>query len=188
MLIQEFLHLYQHPEAVLPPIHLSFRDYVLTEQAWHGSAAYERAQAYWQDRLPSLPAAPALPLAREARSLTSPRFVHREARLAAPTWQRLKAHAARLGLTSSAVLLTAYAEILGTWSSSQQFSVNLSTFNRQPWHPEVDRLVGDFTSLLLLAVDHRVADSFEERARRLQAQLWRDLDHSQYSGVQVLRG
>jgi len=116
-----------------------------------------------------------------------PRFVHREARLERDYWQRLKAYAAKIGLTPSGVLLTAFAEIIATWSKSARFSLNLSTFNRLSLHPEVNEIVGDFTSLVVLAVDHTTPDTFENRAKRVQEQLWNDLDHSYYSGIQVLR-
>ena len=47
-------------------------------------------------------------------------------------------------------------------------------------------IVGDFTSTTLLAVED-TGGTFEERARHLQHQLWQDLEHSQMSGVRVLR-
>ncbi|HEY7419568.1 MAG TPA: amino acid adenylation domain-containing protein, partial [Ktedonobacteraceae bacterium] len=65
-------------------------------------------------------------------------------------------------------------------------SLNLSIFNRLPLHPQVNNIVGDFTSLIVLAIEHS-ADTFEQRARCIQEQLWSDLDHSIYSGVRVLR-
>lgn len=51
----------------------------------------------------------------------------------------------------------------------------------------MNEIVGDFTSLLLLAVDHSGRQTFEQRAKQLQEQLWRDFDHRYYSGVRVLR-
>jgi len=119
--------------------------------------------------------------------LEQPRFVHREARLDKEHWQRLKAHAGKIGLTPSGVLLTAFAEIIATWSKTARFGLNLSTFNRLPLHPQVNEIVGDFTSLLVLAIDNTTPDTFENRAKRVQEQLWNDLDHSYYSGIQVLR-
>jgi amino acid adenylation domain-containing protein len=188
ILIREFIQLYQMPvTASLPPLDLSFRDYLAAEQTLHDSELYQQSQMYWSQRLSSLPPAPELPLARDPDSLVHPHFVHRSERLGKVHWQRLKARAAQAGLTPSGVLLAAFAEVLRTWSKSSRFGINLSTFNRHPLHPQVNDIVGDFTSLLVLAVEHRAADTFEDRARRLQAQLWQDLDHSYYSGVQVLR-
>ena len=119
--------------------------------------------------------------------LSQPRFVHRKAKLPADIWRRLKARGAQAGLTPSGLLLAAFAEVLGTWSKSPRFSINLSLFNRLPLHPQVNEIVGDFTSLIVLAVDASASDSFEQRAKRLQEQLWNDFDHRYFSGVSVLR-
>jgi amino acid adenylation domain-containing protein len=187
ILLQEFLHLYYEPEASLPPLELSFRDYVLAEAQLQASQLYQRSQDYWAQRLRDLPPAPDLPLAIDPASLEQPRFMLREARLEALEWQRLKARGARAGLTPSGILLAAFAEVLTTWSKSPCFCINLTVFHRLPLHEQVNDIVGDFTSLLLLAVDNSHPDTFEQRAKRLQEQLWRDFGHRYYSGVRVLR-
>jgi pyochelin synthetase len=186
-LIHEFIRLYHEPALRLPAPALSFRDYVLAEVSLQNSVFYQRSQEYWTQRLSSLPPAPDLPLVSESRREERPRFVHREARLEREHWQRLKAHAAEIGLTPSGVLVAAFAEIIARWSKTARFSLNLSTFNRLPLHPQVNQIVGDFTSLLVLAVDYTIPDSFESRAKHVQEQLWNDLDHAYYSGIQVLR-
>lgn len=187
ILIQEFTRLYNEPGVLLPPLELSFRDYVLADSRLQDTEQYRRAEEYWKSRLSLLPPAPELPIAQNPASIAYPRSVHREARLDADMWQRLKARGVRAGLTPSGVLLAAFAEILTTWSKTPRFSMNLTLFNRLPLHPQVNSIVGDFTSLTLLAVDNSALDTFENRARRLQEQLWNDLDHSSYSGVRVLR-
>jgi amino acid adenylation domain-containing protein len=187
MLIQEFVQLYHKPGLHLPAPTLSFRDYVLAERSFQNSVTYQRSRNYWLERLATLPPAPDLPLAPSREKVEYPHFVHREAKLEKEDWQRLKARAARSGLTPSGVLLAAFAEVITTWSKTPHFSINLSTFNRLPLHPQINEIVGDFTSLLVLAIDNTKPDTFENRARSVQAQLWNDLDHSHYSGIQVLR-
>ncbi len=187
ILLREFLHLYHEPEACLPPLELSFRDYVLTEAQLQTSELYRRSHDYWTERLRDLPPAPDLPLAIDPGSLERPLFVRREARLDAPQWQQLKARGIRAGLRPSGILLAAFAEVLATWSKTPRFCINLTVFNRLPLHEQVNDIVGDFTSLLLLAVDHSLPDTFEQRAKRLQEQLWYDFGHRYYSGVRVLR-
>ena len=90
ILLQEFLRLYHEPEASLPPLDLSFRDYVTAAVQLQKLALYRRAHNYWQERLPHLPAAPALPLVLDPASLSRPRFVPRCARMEATQWQHLK--------------------------------------------------------------------------------------------------
>ncbi|MEO1592147.1 MAG: amino acid adenylation domain-containing protein, partial [Cyanobacteria bacterium J06632_22] len=171
----------------LQPLAVSFRDYVVAEQAFRHTPAYQQALGYWQDRLPTLPPAPDLPLTQSLSQITAPQFERRSGQLAAAQWQQLKQRAYRANLTPSGVMLAAFAEVLSTWSRQPQFTLNLTLFNRQPLHPDVNRLVGDFTASLLLAIDSQETDSFTTRAQRLQTQLWNDLDHRAVSGVQVLR-
>jgi len=189
LLFAELGDLIRDPSLALPPLELSFRDYVLAEQDFQDSPLYRRAQDYWHQRLDddNIPPAPEFPLQKSLQEIASPHFVRREKKLAAAIWKQLKQRASRVNLTPSGILLAAFSEILTIWSKNQQFSLNLTLYNRLPLHPEVNQIVGDFTSVTLLAVDNSPADSFTVRAKRIQEQFWDDLDHSHYSGVKVIR-
>ena len=186
-LFDEWFQLYQHPEMALPPLEISFRDYVLAEQRLQETELYQRSQEYWLSRLDCLPPAPELPLAKTPKELTQPRNQRYEGYLNRTDWQNLQQKGASVGLTPSGVLLAAFAEILTRWSKSPQFTLNLALFNRLPLHPQVNDILGDFTSVTLLAVDNSAAESFRDRAVRLQKQLWQDLEHRYFSGVRVVR-
>jgi amino acid adenylation domain-containing protein len=80
-----------------------------------------------------------------------------------------------------------YAEVLGVWSATTRFCLNVTIYNRLPLHPHVEQIVGDFTSMIFLVVDRTTASPFVERARELQKQLWTDLAFRHVSGVEVLR-
>lgn len=58
---RELAQFYENPDTALPEIELSFRDYVLAEFALKNSK-YQCSLEYWQNRIPSLPPAPELPL------------------------------------------------------------------------------------------------------------------------------
>jgi len=187
ILAPQLHQLYQNLETVLVPLEISFRDYVLAEIALRNSEVYRNSRDYWFSRLSTLPPAPELPLAKNPRSITKPHFINRSARLQPATWLQLKTRATQAGLTPSGVLLAAFAEVLSVWSKTPNFTLNLTLFNRLPLHPQVNNIVGDFTSLTLLAVDCSTSKSFLSRARSLQKQLWQDLEHRHISGVEVLR-
>jgi non-ribosomal peptide synthetase component F len=59
-------------------------------------------------------------------------------------------------------LCEAFAEILSMWSGDFEFTINTTIFNRIPFHKQVNEILGDFTSTILLAVDW-TKDSFRER-------------------------
>ena len=183
----ELLHLYRTPEIALPGLELSFRDYVMAETELRQQPVYKQSQDYWLNRLAELPPAPELPLAKSPGSLSHPNFVRLRSRLEPEAWQRLKTNASRRGLTPSGIICAAYAELLGMWNKNSEFTINLTLFNRLPLHPQVNEIIGDFTSLVLLGIQGKRAPVFESRARQVQQQLWDDLDHRYFSGVKVLR-
>ncbi|MBW8879652.1 MAG: AMP-binding protein, partial [Acidobacteria bacterium] len=186
-LSRELTRLYLEPSAELAPLEMTFRDYVLAEIAFQGSELYKRSRDYWWQRLEELPPAPDLPMVKPLSAVEQPRFVRREATLDAGRWSRLKARAGQAGLTPSGLLLAAFSDVLAAWSKSRRFTVNLTLFNRLPLHPQVNDVLGDFTTLTLVAVDGSRPGSFELRSRALQEQLWEGLEHRHVGGIAVLR-
>ncbi|MEN2427852.1 amino acid adenylation domain-containing protein [Chromobacterium vaccinii] len=187
LMLRDLRTLYLNPAEPLPPLQLSFRDYVLYLERQKDTAGYRQALAYWQRKLADLPDTPALPLAKAPGQVESPRFARLEARLDREDWNRMRAIGTARGMTPSSIVLSAYCEVLRAWSSSADFSLCLTVFDRRPVHADVARLVGDFTSLLLLAIRQGDAVSFADRAKRNQEELWEGLEHQQVSAVQALR-
>ncbi|MDB9360604.1 amino acid adenylation domain-containing protein [Nodularia spumigena CS-588/02] len=187
LLGRELVQILENPDIELPPISLTFRDYVLTEKTLRESAIYQRSQAYWQNRLTTLAPAPELPLTKPLSKITEPHFTRRSGTLSPSQWQKLKQQGSEAGITPSGILLAAFAKILSRWSKQPNFTLNLTLFNRLPLHPEVNQIVGDFTASLLLEIVSAGCHNFLELAHRIQTQLWDDLDHRYFSGVEVLR-
>ena len=187
ILLRELASFY-HNEAVGVAVpSLTFRDYVLGERALQNSEEYHQAQRYWTERLEDLPAAPELPLEKPPAAVVSPRFVRRTYLMNPANYSRLKRKASQANVTMTGVLLAALGQVLVQWSRRPQFTLNLPIFNRVPLHPEVNDVIGAFTSVVLLAIDGTGEESFELRARRIQGQLLKDLDHRAYDGVKVMR-
>jgi pyochelin synthetase len=185
-LLEEWRELYAAPERSLKPVPVSFREHVFAELAARNTDAYRSAEAYWNSRLADLPDAPMLPLATSPENLVRPSFRRLSGRLDAARWARLKERSAEAGLTRSGVVCAAFAEVLAAWSENPRFSLNLTLFNRLPIHPEIDRVVGDFTTNVLLEFDGR-GETFTRRAVSLRDQLARDFEHIHCSGVRVMR-
>lgn len=186
VLLDELDLLLENPDAVLPPLEITFRDYLLAERGLRDTARYRADRDYWQARVDDLPRAPELPSLSIAES-GPVNFRRHHTRLATPQWAGLREQARRHGITPSTAVLAAYAAVLGRWSRRPRFSLNLTLLNRQPLHPQVNALVGDFTSVSLLAVEDAAGLPFHEWAARTGAQMFDDLDHRLFSGVEVMR-
>ncbi len=186
-ILHEMAALYRDPAAALPPFTLGPRDVRLAIEAQKGTEAYTRDREYWWRRLPTFPSGPELPLEKSLAAVGRPRFGHRTERIEAVAWRRFKTTAAELGLTPTAALATAFAEVIGAWSKSQRFGMNVLVQSRPPFHPEVHRVVGNFSSTLLLDIDLSARDAFVTRARDVQEQLAEAMEHGLVSGVEVVR-
>ncbi|WP_323162398.1 non-ribosomal peptide synthetase, partial [Pseudomonas glycinae] len=187
ILARELMAFYLDPALELSEPGLTFRDYVLAEQQLRNGRRYEQALGYWRERVTTLAPAPDLPLVRQPESIANPHFTRRDRDMSAAQWAQLKAVAKQFAVTPSVMLLTAFSEVLALWSRTPRFTLSLPLFNRMPLHPDVDEIIGDFTSLVLLEVGIDGTQTFTDKARAVQAQLWRDIDHSVVSGVRVLR-
>jgi amino acid adenylation domain-containing protein len=186
LLMREWEQLYGNPDQELPRLDVSFRDYVQTEMKLEGTALRAESGEYWRRRVETLAGAPELPLAKSPAGIEQPRFVRRSGRLEREAWRLLKKQGQQAGVTPSMLLCTAFSEVLGNWSKTQRFTLNVTMFNRLPLHEQVNQIVGDFTSVNLLEVERR-AGSFQKQAERVQQQLWEDLEHRYWSGLQVIR-
>ncbi|MCE7002311.1 amino acid adenylation domain-containing protein [Kibdelosporangium philippinense] len=186
VLVPDLVAYYEDPDTELPPIGLRFRDYVVTvEGELESTADYQRAKDYWLNRIDDLPPAPQLPRGT-GRIPEQVRFTRREHSVSAARWTDLKDRASASSVTPSGIVVAVFAEILRAWSSEDRFTINLPLFNRVAAHPDIDKVIGDFTTTSLLSVD-KVDGSFAERAVAVQQQLWADLEHRQFGGVRVMR-
>ncbi len=154
IIFDELASLYRDPNVQLPPLELSFRDYLLAFNGLEETDAFRTSRDYWSKRLANLPAAPELPFAVNPASIVKPLFKRRRWRLDRASWKSLKDRTARAGLTPAVILMAAYAEVVAIWSKSPHFTLNLTLFNRLPLHREVNTIVGDFTSVNLLEVNN----------------------------------
>jgi mycobactin phenyloxazoline synthetase len=174
----------------LPALGYSYREYrlaVAREEAAERAgpqAARDADRDWWARRIPQLPD-PAMPPSIGGRdSHTSTRRWHW---LDPATRDALFARARARGITPAMTLAAAFANALARWSTTSRFLLNVPLFGRQALHPDVDLLVGDFTSSLLLDVDLTGADSAAARARAVQDAMRTAAAHSAYPGLSVLR-
>ncbi|MFI6033361.1 amino acid adenylation domain-containing protein [Streptomyces sp. NPDC051315] len=186
VLLSDLATLYEDPGASLPPIRTSYPAY-LAERADVRRLSRAQAQEWWRRRVPELPSAPDLPLVPEAERADPTRVTRRHHWLPPEEKRRLTARAHQHGLTPAMAVATAFSEVLAAWSGQPRFLLNVPMFDRRGSHPDVDLLVGDFTSSVLLDVDLGERAPFAEHARRLQDRMHTDAAHCDYSGVEVLR-
>lgn len=184
LVLQQWMAAYGQSVPHVSAADITFRDYMMALRAYRETPQYQASREYWAKRIETLPPAPALPRGRQDTGL----FDRFSLSLDRADWAALRQLAAqKAGLTPSGLLLACYAEVLGRWSGQSHLTINVPTFSRQALHPDINEVVGEFTSMILLGVEPAAGTSFAERAQAVQARLFEDQRHDTYSGVQVMR-
>nr|APD72037.1 non-ribosomal peptide synthetase 3 [Streptomyces sp.] len=184
LLMADLALLYTAGDDSLDVIEYTYRDY-LAERSTTGTA--ERERAWWLKKLPELPDPPLLPLVPEADRADPHLTVRYDHWIDATSKQRLIERSRRAGVTPATVLAAVFAEVVGRWSSEQRFLLNLPLFNREPTHPDVERIVGDFSNSVMLDMECSSAASIVDRTRELQSRLHDGVAQAAYPGLDVLR-
>ncbi|MDB5815273.1 MAG: hypothetical protein JWN23_2390 [Rhodocyclales bacterium] len=186
-LLQEIDANYLDPQRALPPLSLSFRDAALALDALAASDVGQRARAYWEDRLPDMPLAPALPRRAGMETRVRSQLNRREGFVSPELWRAFKANAQAAGLTPSNAVFSTYVEVMAAWSNSRHFIVSNMMTRRLNLHPEIRDIIGNFASLYPLEIDLRERHSFRDSAVRIQEQVIRDARHLQWGGMRVMQ-
>ncbi|MBI6549624.1 non-ribosomal peptide synthetase [Xenorhabdus lircayensis] len=186
ILLAELLNGYSGQAIDQAALEISFRDVIQYQRQQKHGRDYAQSRQYWMNRIADLPACPQLPVLRTGWQGT-PQFIRHDCQLSPQQWQELQQICQSQGISPSGLLLTLFSEVIAKWSESRHFSLNLTVMNRPDAHPEIAKLVGDFTSVSLLEVDLRDSCLLRQRVEQIQTQLWQDLEHNAFSGIEVIR-
>jgi mycobactin phenyloxazoline synthetase len=171
--------------AMLSAPGYSYRRYRTERQP--DPAARERDRDWWQQRLPEMPGAPELPTVPLGDRTAAHRTVRYDHWMSPEAKQMLVSGAHQRGITPAMALAAVFADTIGGWSSQSRFLLNVPLFHRESVHPDIDRVIGDFTSSIMLEVDVNADVSVADRARQLQRTMYESGSHAAYSGLEVLR-
>jgi len=173
-----------------PPASIHFRDIVIADRQHRQGSRYRKAQQYWLNKLNDFPLAADLPMDGNAdpfAPVDANAFSRIAIQLDQKRYESLSTLARNQQVTLTVILLSAYTEVLRRWSRRKDFSLIITMMNRPPLHDDIHKVMGDFTSTLLLDCSINAQASFSDNAHTLQQRLWEGLDHGAYSGVELLR-
>lgn len=147
------------------------------------SEGYDRARAYWSNRLDSFPGPLNLTLKMDPASTRDAKFHRRSISIEPAQLAQLKLAASNRNITLPMVLATAYGLVLSRWSGNQHFFISSPVLNRG----DSATRVANFTELLLLEMDFREINNFAEACCRQQQCFEGSIRHNEFSGFEVLR-
>ena len=185
--LSEWNTLYQKQTLAPAPV-INFRDCIAAQETLRSriGAEIEKAEAYWRERMVDFVAI-SLPLAKSPAKISKPHFNRREHRLNKADWGCLKDQVRAAGATPSAFLASVFSEVLRYWSGQQAVTLNMTVFDRPQNHPDINRVCGDFTTLMLVHYSPAAGTCFLQRLQEFQESIGQALTHTSVPATWVIR-
>ena len=180
-MLRQLFYFYENASESPPKNKISFSDYILSLQNYQKTESYQANLQYWENKFVDIPPGPRLPM---HKGVVIDKTERLEGML--ENWNALKEKAAKLSVSPGIILLTVYAEVLAAWSYSESFTIVIPSWERIPLHPDINRVVGDFTAMSWLIIT-RKERTFEEKVRWNHKAVHADLSHRAVSGLKALR-
>lgn len=186
IIIEDLARLYKHPDRPQAPAPHAFFDWLnLAAAGAEGAKRRERDRVWWRARLADIPPAPNLPATPHAPA--EPASERLAARLSPDERRALERRARDLRVTPSVLALGLFAAVLGRSTAQARFRLNVPSFWRAPVIPEVERIVGEFSNVLILGVDLAAPATLAELCRDISRQMAELIAHDAHPGVSVMR-
>lgn len=128
---------------------------------------YVKDREYWNQKMDDIPGMPELPICKKIIQIKKPVFKRRNFFLDENKWKYLLEICAFRQVTPAMVLLSLYAEVLGKFSNSSRFLINVPLFGRPLDEENIDFVVGDFTNILLLPIDISGKNQFIDQVNNI---------------------
>ena len=187
--INMFMHQFAAAYAKRP-LHVTnytFRGYLEEERRWLKDKQYYReAQEYWEEQIKKLPPAPHINLKQPLDEIKNPTFSRMQFTLSPENTFALFRRFQDYELTPSLALCTAYMHSLSKWSVNKDVTLNLTMFNRQPIHPDVQEVLGDFTNIALVGYHREEGKNFIEMTQPVKEELWNAIEYRSYNVIHLL--
>jgi hypothetical protein len=186
IIIEDLARLYEHPDQPQAPASHGFFDWLDRVGAGaDGAKRRERDRVWWRARLAEVPPAPEMPTAPHAPA--EPASERLATRLSSDERRALERRARDLRVTPSVLALGLFAAVLGRATGQARFRLNVPSFWRVPLVPNVERIVGEFSNVLILGVDLAAPAKLAELCRDIGRQMVELIAHDAYPGVSVMR-
>ncbi len=182
ILIHELSVFYNGKGEELAPLSHSYKDYISLYND-ERNKKYESDKAYWDQRIPEMPLAPAIRL--EPGEHSGGRFDTLVHRFSAEQYRELQDALLEERILPSVYMMYCYGKALGRFSSSKELSVSMTMAARSVNGEVFSDVIGDFTKLIL--VDLYTDGDWKSSCRKLQKRIREYMKHSAFDGLDVMK-
>ena len=166
-------------------LELSFRDYILESEK--KTDEFEKDKKYWLEKVSDFPSAPAIKFRTLPENIKSPEFGRKHMKFSSDTWDRIRESASEMNITPAILLCGLYSYALSLYSGQSRLAVNLTVFSREQIHHQVDKILGDFTKIVLLDYDFADGNDFKTILSESHKRLNDYLAHLHFDGIDFMR-
>lgn len=101
-------------------------------------------------------------------------------------YTKLLSYAKRNNVSISALILTIYKQAISELFSEERMVINVTTMNRIPFHTDLQRVIGEFTNIILCDFDTENID-FGKELKKVSHTLTEHVKNRMYDGMEVMR-
>ncbi|URZ14548.1 non-ribosomal peptide synthetase [Clostridium felsineum] len=166
---------------------VTFKDYIMYIKNLKNSSKYIADKKYWETKVRDMESPANLPLKNRIGAVKTPLFGRKSYSLDKEKWRILTDNAQKNNVRVTYILLYAYAKVLSKWSNQRKLTINTTVFNRPQIHEDINSIVGDFTTLMLVTIDTDKYKNIYKAAKYVQDEFLDSIEHKDYDGVNVVR-
>lgn len=185
IILNEFENMYVNNVDNYNELNYSFRQYVNELDLLKQSDRYNSDKSYWINKIEKFPKGPILPCTVTG---IKNKFKRYNFKFSTDAWNTFKEISKKYNITPTVALFGMYSLVISRWSENKSFCMNLTLLNRPQFHKDINLIVGDFSSIMLLCLDRDFnEENIVDYLLYIQEKLFETLDHSSFSGIEVLR-
>lgn len=134
----------------------------------------------------NMPPAPVLPYATPLAEIRSPEFGRLKRTFTVEESDLIRKAAAEYDVTLTVYMCTKYMEHIAEWCGNEEFTLDLTLYNRPYIHEDVARMIGDFTNITFISYHGGEYNSFMDAVKDVQGQMWQAVEHRESSGIKLI--
>lgn len=180
LLLNEIFSLYYGKDVKFPRI--SFMNYMRLKT----EKGDLEAEEYWKEKVKNMPSFPKLNYQKKFAEVQNVRFDRIECDFSFIETQRLYQKIKNYHFTPAAVISTIFMKTLAQYSETPGLSINVTLFNRQLLHEDVNGILGEFTNNAVISYQEKT-DSLLDAIRATQEQMWRLVQYRKFEGSNILK-
>jgi len=165
---------------------ITMRDCVMLDGIVVDSKKRLEDKKYWDEWRKTMPQAPKMNYAMKIEEVITPHFKRKTMKLMPDEWRQIKVLSQRIGVSPAVFICGVYAQILGYWCNQDQITLNFTTFSRNMKVKDIERVIGEFTSVMPIGVDLGENIEFEDSIKLLQHSVNDAIKHNSYDGTEVI--